>query len=111
MKPRSFVLDPLSTLPPEIRDRSGWHGYGLAKRGDWVERLSEKEIGEAERAVREVEETKVDFAALSAKDVPLPTLGPRLRGMLEEVLNGRGFVLIKGLPVGRWTRREAAVAF
>ncbi|HKG45565.1 MAG TPA: TauD/TfdA family dioxygenase [Pyrinomonadaceae bacterium] len=83
----------------------------MAEHGDWVEWLSEKEIGEAERAVREVEETKVDFAALSAKDVPLPTLGPRLRGMLDEVLNGRGFVLIKGLPVGRWTRREAAVAF
>jgi len=27
------------------------------------------------------------------------------------VLNGRGFVLIKGLPVGHWTRREAATAF
>ena len=31
--------------------------------------------------------------------------------MLDEVMNGRGFVLIKGLPVERWTRREAAVAF
>jgi len=26
-------------------------------------------------------------------------------------MNGRGFVLIKGLPVERWTRREAAIAF
>lgn len=31
--------------------------------------------------------------------------------MLGEVLNGRGFVLIKGLPVQRWNRREAAIAF
>jgi hypothetical protein len=34
-----------------------------------------------------------------------------LRGVLEEVMKGRGFVLIKGLPVERWTRREAAIAF
>jgi hypothetical protein len=31
--------------------------------------------------------------------------------LLDEVLNGRGFVLIRGLPVGRWSKREAAVAF
>ena len=31
--------------------------------------------------------------------------------MLDEVLNGRGFVLLRGLPVERWTKREAAVAF
>src|SRR5215213_1738132 len=105
------MLGPDSTLPPEISDASVWCGAEMAEHGDWVEWLSEEEIGEVERAVREVEETKVDLAALSVEDVPLPTLGPRLRGMLDEVLNGRGFVLIKGLPVERWTRREAAVAF
>ena len=31
--------------------------------------------------------------------------------MFDEVLNGRGFVLIKGRPIDRWTRREAAIAF
>jgi hypothetical protein len=31
--------------------------------------------------------------------------------MVDAVLNGRGFVLIKSLPVDRWTRREAAIAF
>lgn len=30
---------------------------------------------------------------------------------MEEVLNGRGFVLIRGLPIERWTRRQAAIAF
>src|SRR6185295_18670217 len=40
-----------------------------------------------------------------------PTLGPRLRHLLEHVLNGRGFVLIKALPVERWSAREAAIAF
>lgn len=31
--------------------------------------------------------------------------------MLDEVMNGRGFVLIRGLPVERWTRWQAAIAF
>lgn len=98
-------------MPPEVRDRSVWYGAEMAGCGDWVEWLSEKEIGEVERAIGGLEEAKVDLAGLSAKEVRLPTLAPRLRRVLDEVMKGRGFVLIKGLPVERWTRQEAAVAF
>ena len=95
-----------STLPPEIRDASVWYGPEVAGRDDWMVRLSGNEVEEAERAAR-----TWDLAALSAEDVPLPTLGRRLKRLLDEVINGRGFVLIKSLPVERWTRREAAMAF
>ena len=98
-------------LPPEVRDRSAWYGAEMAGRGDWVEWLSEGEIVEVEKAVREVEASRVELASITVKDAPLPILNERLQRILNEVLNGRGFVLIKGLPVERWTRREAAVAF
>jgi Taurine catabolism dioxygenase TauD, TfdA family len=111
MKPRPLVLDPLSTLPPEIHDRAVWYGAELGGRGDWVEWLSDAEVCEVEGAVERLEESRCEIANIKAEDVPLPTLGPRLQGMLEEVLSGRGFVLIRGLPVDRWTKREAAVAF
>lgn len=98
-----------STLPPEIRDASAWYGPALARQTDWITHLCDTEIAEVEQAVRDL--GGVDLAALHPKDVPLPTLGPRLQRMLDEVLNGRGVVLIKSLPVERWTRREAAIAF
>jgi hypothetical protein len=109
MKPQSIVFDALSTLPPEIHDRAVWYGAETSGRGDWIARLSETEVREVESAVERLGES--NLATLTAEDVTLPTLGPRLRGMLEEVLKGRGFVLIRGLPVERWGRREAAVAF
>jgi len=96
-------------LPPEVRDDSAWYGLEVVRQNDWIVRLTDTEIAEVEIAVGKLEGP--DFQHLAAKDVPLPTLAPRLRGVLDEVLNGRGFVLIKGLPVWRWTRREAAVAF
>jgi len=98
-------------LPPEVEDRSAWYGPDMAKREDWVERLSVAEIDEVEDAVRHLDTTPVDLTNIAATDVPLPNLAPRLRVLLDEVLNGRGFVLIRGLPVQRWTRREAAIAF
>jgi hypothetical protein len=38
-------------------------------------------------------------------------LGPRLRELREELIRGRGFALLRGLPAGRYTEREAATIF
>jgi len=103
------TVDSLSfTLPPEVRDCSAWYGLEVE---EWIERLSDAEISEVGRAVNELDKSPQDLTSITANHVPLPILAPMLRGMLDEVMNGRGFVLIKGLPVGRWTTREAAIAF
>lgn len=101
----------ISALPPEVEDRSVWYGATLAKSDEWIVRLSEAEIAEVERAIECIEESGIEFTTITAADVPLPALRPRLDAMLEVVLNGRGFVLLKGLPAQRWNRREAAIAF
>ena len=105
--PRSSI----DTLPPEIQDGSAWYGSDLVGRTDWIEQLSEVEIAEVENAVHELDHSSVDLATITIENVQLPTLGPRLRELLHEVLNGRGFVLIKGLAVKRWTKHQAAIAF
>jgi len=109
----SLPLD--AALPPEIGDASAWYGSDLKGRTDWIELLSEAEIAEVESAVSGIEnelaESSVDLTSINTEDFPLPKLGPRLRLLLDDVLRGRGFVLIKALPVERWTRRQAAIAF
>ena len=107
-----------TNLPPEVRDASAWCGVEMAKGTEWVKRLDEEEIAELDAAVRQLRESQVEVATISAEDVALPKLGARLREWMEEVLNGRGFVLIRSLPVERlsrrqaaWTRRQAAIAF
>ena len=104
------------TFLPNVADRSVWYGPQILTRTDWVGHLSEAEVNEVRRAAARFEESlskspKLQPGSLSAKDVPLPALGPRLQSMLDDVLNGRGFVLIKGLPVDGWTKRQAALAF
>ena len=105
---------PSHILPPEISDRSAWYGSDLIERSDWIERLSETEIAEVESATRKLSESansSLDLTSIRSDDFPLPTLGGRLRELLDEVLNGRGFVLIRSLPTQRWSKREAAIAF
>ena len=100
-----------NTLPPEVLDRSSWYGADLVGRTDWIEQLTDSEITEVESAVSDLEKSAGDLASLALDHVSLPTLGPRLTRFLDEVLHGRGFVLLKGLPVERWTKRRAAIAF
>ena len=100
-----------AALPPEVEDRSVWYGAQLANSDEWIVRLSAAEIAEVERAIASVETSRVDLTTITAANAPLPALHARLQETLDEVLNGRGFVLLKGLPVQRWTRREAAIAF
>jgi hypothetical protein len=98
-------------LPSEVRDASAWYGPDLASRGDWIEHLIDAEIAEVESAILEAERSNLDLSAITVEAVSLPTLGPHLQRLLDEVLNGRGFVLIKGLPVERWNNRDAAIGF
>ena len=98
-------------LPPAISGLSAWYGPDVAARADWIEPLSPAELAEVEAASARFTQSGSDWQGLSAEDFPLPTLSQRLARILDGVLNGRGFVLLRGLPVERWGRRLSAVAF
>src|SRR5262249_40079690 len=53
----------------------------------------------------------IDPVAMGPEHFPLPALAGRLQRILDDVLNGRGFVLVRGLPIERWSRQMAAIAF
>jgi len=99
-------------LPPEQTGAAAWYGPEMAGRTDWQMPLSPAEIAEVETATRALASREADIAAITPNEFPLPTLGARLKARVEgEVLNGRGFLLLRGLPVERWSMRESATAF
>jgi hypothetical protein len=99
-------------LPPPQTGAAAWYGPEVARSDDWKMPLTAAEIAEVESATRALVACNADIAGITAEDFPLPTLGPRLKARVDgEVLNGRGFLLLRGLPVGRWSMQEAATAF
>src|SRR6266851_3458598 len=98
-------------LPPAIGGSSAWYGPDVADRAEWIEALSPAELAEIEFAGQRLAQVEVDWLTLSHDDFPLPTLTQRLSRVLDEVLEGRGFVLLRGLPVEEWGRRLSAIAF
>ena len=99
-------------LPPQQTGAAAWYGPEITRREDWLMPLSPAEIAEVEIATKALASREADIAAIAARDFPLPTLGPKLKARVQdEVLNGRGFLLMRGLPVDRWSMREAATAY
>jgi len=102
-------------LPARLDGPDAWYGPAMAARSDWIEPLSSAELDELAAAARPwLERVETDVRALnrpSPAEFPLPTLGPRLVRVRDELLRGRGFVLLRGLPLARWGPRLSAVAF
>jgi hypothetical protein len=105
----------LGEFPPEIYKPSAWYGPEQDAHRDWVETLSDAEVAEIECAIQGTHEQlgnpEQELVLLRKEDFPLPALAPRLERILDEVLMGRGFVLIRRLPVERWSKVQRAIAF
>src|SRR5437868_2202919 len=102
-------------LPARLEGPNAWRGPELAARGGWSEACSVAELDELAAAatpwLARVERDARAMNRLAPADFPLPTLAPRIARLRDELLHGRGFALLRGLPVARWGRRLSAVAF
>src|SRR5436305_11891862 len=95
-----------------IEGPSAWIGADMRHRqAEWTYCLSPTEVSEIETAVRQVRARGLDIADMRCEDFPLPTLGPVLRRLRDEVLHGRGFVLLRGMPVEGRALDESATAY
>jgi hypothetical protein len=90
---------------------AAWRGPQWRDRDDWVVRLDAADVAEIEAALAAWNARGDRPAPLHADQFPLPALSVRLAAIRTELLEGRGFVLIRGLPVRRWSPRDAAMAF
>ncbi|WHX15651.1 TauD/TfdA family dioxygenase [Streptomyces malaysiensis subsp. malaysiensis] len=88
-----------------------WRGPGLADSEEWILRLSPAQIGELDAALCTVRERSLPLLRVSAGDFPLPTLAGELERIADVLENGRGFVLIKGIPVKRYSQAATSTIF
>ncbi|KIZ03879.1 hypothetical protein MNEG_4075 [Monoraphidium neglectum] len=94
----------------------------LARQDEWLHVLTDEQVAELEAAVEGALQSGVaqlddtgKYLSVSHEatheDFPLPTLGVLLLDVIEDVKRGRGFALLRGVPVHRWTRVQSLVAY
>jgi len=108
------VMTQAAPLPMRrlIDGPSAWIGADMrGRQAEWGYRLSHSEIAEIEAALKSVQARGLDIADIRREDFPLLTLGPVLENLRAEVLDGRGFVLLRGVPVEGRPIAESATAY
>jgi hypothetical protein len=94
-----------------IESPAAWRGSELATRDDWIYRLSAAETGALERAVASLRRSGKPREAIARDDAPLGELAAAVRAWREELAAGRGFVLVRGLPLERLSAEDAGLAY
>lgn len=93
-----------------ISDRSAWIGRDIQHDESWIYRLDPAAVAEIDAALAHAKRlgAKIPF---SADAFPLPNFASELDGVLEEIENGRGFTLIRGIPRSRYTAEECELLY
>jgi len=91
--------------------RMVWDGRELQQFDDWSFELDDTDIDQLHAAVSESMSSTKPLAEQSYRDYDLAKLRERLLVLHKELLDGRGFTLIRGLSKTGWTDAELTRAY
>ncbi|MEI7443346.1 MAG: TauD/TfdA family dioxygenase [Burkholderiales bacterium] len=92
--------------------RTAWIGRDLRDRPEtWTLHLDAADNAELRAALEVARARGASIPGLSKADFPLPGLAPRLAAMLDEIMDGRGFTLVRGFEIDRLKVEDAALVY
>ncbi|MDH5676500.1 MAG: TauD/TfdA family dioxygenase [Myxococcales bacterium] len=104
---------PVPDGPPSapLQSAADWRGPGLAGHRDWIEVLSERDMEEIDAALTRVEASGKPRHELRAADFGFQHFAEVLADWKRELAEGRGFLLVRGLPVERYSEAQCALVY
>jgi hypothetical protein len=100
----------MTTLTPvPLEEQCEWR---TGEVGDsYILHLDDDHVAELDAALVHAESRVDDVLDITRDLFPLPTLGPELVGLARELIDGRGMVLIRGVPVERYSKDRASAIY
>ncbi|KAL1901193.1 hypothetical protein Cpir12675_000559 [Ceratocystis pirilliformis] len=92
-------------LPTSFKSPKSWTGSDYANDNSYILMLSQNDVKEIDKALAHMNASELPngIDSISPATFPLPLLGPKLSGLGDELYKGRGFGLIRGLDVNKYT--------
>lgn len=95
-----------------VTSEAAWRGTDMASRqSEWLVTLTPQDVAEIEAAADKLLTSQVPLSSVDRNAFPLPTLASKIETWRKEITHGRGFVVIRGLPVAAWGTEKAALAY
>ena len=96
---------------PVERHPAAWIGRDLQQSTAWIHHLTPAELDELDAAVAVLGAAGEPIEAIGAADYPLRALAAAVRNWRDTLESGRGFFLVRGFPVHKYTNDQAVLAF
>ncbi|KAI1344191.1 TfdA family taurine catabolism dioxygenase TauD [Xylariaceae sp. FL0016] len=98
-------------FPSQLKGNLVWEGDSIANTYDWTYVLNDAQLAEIDGAVSHFKGLDLPTGALSPDTFPLPALHGELRRLSDELHNGHGFFVIRGLKVDEHSREENVIIY
>ena len=93
----------------ELEPQCEWTAATLGD--DYVWPLDDDDRAELDDALRHAKDAVDDVLDITPETFPLPRLGPRLGQLAEQLVNGRGVALVRGLERERYSADDASAIY
>jgi hypothetical protein len=90
---------------------AAWRAADMRRRSDWTMTFEDAHRAEILAAVRASAAGGQAIAEITRESFRLPRLAPFLEDARREVVDGRGFILIRGLPIEQLDREQTVRAY
>ena len=97
------------TTPVPLEKRCEWRSDEVGDR--YIFQLTDEHVAELDAALVHAEAQVDDVLDITRELFPLPTLAPELARIEDDLVNGRGMVLIRGVPVERYSKDRASAIY
>ena len=94
--------------PPIYAGPADWRGAEMRANEEWIYELSDADRAELHDAAKRSESEGVALTALSRDTFPLPEFATRLEALQNDLIHGRGFFLLRGIPIDGLPRERVA---
>lgn len=98
-------------LRQAIDHPSIWKGADVAQRTDWISHYAPQALQEVHYLATTVAAQYADFRHIPVQDLDLPHLRLQLEQISDDLENGLGFHVLKGLPVHTWSTQQSQTVF
>lgn len=101
----------MSISPKILETPCAWRADEVADPNLWIELFNDSDLEELDAALRHALEKSEDVLEIGRDDFPLPALSARLLKIERDLIDGRGFVLLRGLPREKYSQAEMEMLY
>ena len=98
-------------LKQKVTGPAAWRGEDLVNDKSWTYQLSEQTLATIDNALNTVKSNGLSFPNFTREDFPIESLHEELQTYADEMEEGKGFLLLRGLPIERYSDDDINIIY